>query len=96
MKNPIKVSSIGIDDAKGLWNKECKSCHGSLGKGDGVKAKKIGKSCGDLSSTEFQSQLTDGGIYYLSFVNKISEHHFEKKLPDDMDRWNIVHYIRTF
>ena len=95
-KNPVKVSDDGLADGKELWNKECKICHGARGAGDGVKAKNLSDPCGDFTSKEFQSQLSDGGIFYLSFVKKISDHNFEKKIPDETDRWNIVNYIRTF
>jgi len=94
MKNPVKVSESGMDDAKDLWNKQCKSCHGSNGAGDGIKAKNLKKSCGNFTTTEFAS-LSDGSIMYLSFINKNEDHDFDKKIPDDVDRWNLVNYIRT-
>ena len=95
-KNPVKTSADGLDDGKELWNKECKICHGASGAGDGVKAKNLATPCGDLTTNEFQSNVSDGGIFYLSFVKKISDHSFDKKIPDETDRWNIVNYIRTF
>jgi len=94
-KNIVAVSDDGLDDGKELWNKECKICHGSKGAGDGVKAKNLATACGDLTTSEFHAALTDGGIYYLTFVKEISDHTYAKKISDETDRWNLVHYIRT-
>lgn len=94
-KNPVKPSDDGLEDAKAIWNKECKVCHGAGGAGDGVKAKNLEKECGNLTTKEFQASLSDGGILYLSFVKNIPDHTFAKKIPDETDRWNLVNYIRT-
>lgn len=96
MKNPVNASGEALDEGRDLWNKYCKVCHGNSGAGDGVKAKKLERSCGDLSSTSFQSQTTDGEIYYLSFINEVEEHNFDTKIPEETDRWCIVNYLRTF
>jgi mono/diheme cytochrome c family protein len=95
MKNPVRPSELGLEDAKDLWNTQCKSCHGNSGLGDGIKAKNLGKPCGNLSTQDFQSQLTEGGIYYLTFIAKNEDHKFDKKITDETDRWNIVNFIRT-
>ena len=94
-KNPVKSTDEGLDDAKAIWNKECKVCLGAGGAGDGVKAKNLATACGNLTTTEFQSSVSDGGIFYLSFVKSIPDHTYEKKIPDATDRWNLVNYIRT-
>lgn len=94
-KNPVKTSDDGLEDAKAIWNKECKICHGASGAGDGVKAKKLATLCGNLTTSEFHSQLSDGGIFYLAFIENNPDHAFHKKISDDIDRWNIVNYIRT-
>lgn len=94
-KNPVKSSADGLDDAKTIWNKECKVCHGATGAGDGVKAKNLAASCGNLTTSEFHSNLSDGGIFYLSFIKTNPDHTFDKKIPDETDRWNLVNYIRT-
>ena len=77
-----------------LYNKHCKSCHGSLGLGDGPKAKQLETHCGDFSTDEFQSQ-TDGELYYKSFIGRDEMPNFEKKITDEEDRWSVINFLRT-
>lgn len=95
MKNP---NAAGDKDAlkigKMMYSKHCKSCHGNFGKGDGPKARNLETFPGDFSSAEFQSQ-NDGALYYQSFVGRDEMPNYEKKIPDDEDRWAIVSYLRS-
>jgi mono/diheme cytochrome c family protein len=95
MKNTVTTSKENIANGKDLYAKHCKSCHGTAGLGDGPKAASLDVSCGDFSMAKFQGQ-PDGALFF-----KISEGHgkmpsFKKTIPDDNDRWMIVHYLRTF
>jgi mono/diheme cytochrome c family protein len=95
MKNPTSASKENLSNAKDLYSKHCKSCHGNTGLGDGTKAASLDAPCGDFSTAKFHAQ-TDGEIFF-----KISEGggkmlSFKKTIPDDNDRWMIVHYLRNF
>ena len=46
-----------------LWKAKCGSCHGSDGKGDTEKGKKM--KLGDLTSAEWQKKTTDADITKL-------------------------------
>ena len=46
-----------------LWKSKCGSCHGSDGKGDTEKGKKM--KLGDLTSAEWQKKTTDADITKL-------------------------------
>ncbi len=94
MKSTVKTSAASIAAGKVLWEKHCKSCHGSLGKGDGVKAKTLKTTCGDMSTAKIQSE-SDGELYYQSFVGRDEMTNFEKKIPDNTDRWNLINFIRS-
>jgi mono/diheme cytochrome c family protein len=94
-KNPVEASASNVEIGKTQWNTSCKPCHGNSGLGDGVWAKRLKKSCGNFSTEEFQTQLTDGGIYYLAFVKPNDSHRFAKKNDDETKLWNLVNYIRT-
>lgn len=94
MKNPINTSADGLNDGKDLWQKECKSCHGTKGLGDGPKAEKIDISCGNFSSKEFQS-FTDGELFYITTIGRKPMPSFKEKL-DDNEVWLLVNYMRTF
>ncbi|MEI7595412.1 MAG: c-type cytochrome [Bacteroidota bacterium] len=94
MKNTVKSNADNIKVGKALWDKQCKSCHGGAGKGDGVKAKGLKTSCGDMAAAAFQAQ-TDGEIYFQSFIGRNEMPNFEKKIADETDRWSVVNYIRS-
>lgn len=95
MKNPQAADdSEMLRIGKMNYSRHCKSCHGNVGEGNGPKARSIDVDLGDFTSAEFQAQK-DGVIYYQSFVGRDEMPNFEKKIPDDEDRWAIVTYIRT-
>ena len=79
---------------KDLYTNYCQSCHGEEGHGDGERLEKLGGDVCDFSIGKFQSQR-DGVIFYkITFGrNHMPEH--VKKLPDDINRWLLVNYIRS-
>ena len=93
MKNPVKADALSIKDGKELYIKNCKSCHGDAGKGDGTKAKNLDISCGDFSLSEM-SKITDGELYWKITEGRKPMPTFAKKLTDT-ERWSVVNYIRT-
>jgi len=93
MKNPVAPATDAAI-GKALYNKHCKSCHGSKGLGDGPKAAEMDGDLGDFSSKEFQAQ-SDGALYYKTTIGRDDMPEFTKKLPNDEDRWLIVNYMRT-
>ncbi|MBW6460138.1 MAG: cytochrome c [Bacteroidales bacterium] len=95
MKNPLAADDAAmINVGKTLYAKHCRSCHGNAGLGDGVKAKQLKTFPGDFSSEAFHN-LSDGAIYYKSFIGRDEMPNFEKSIPDMEDRWAIVTYIRA-
>ncbi|PKP03869.1 MAG: cytochrome C [Bacteroidetes bacterium HGW-Bacteroidetes-9] len=95
MKSTIKADDASVKSiGKEMFNKHCKSCHGAKGLGDGPKAASLKTSTGDFSSAKFQA-LSDGELYYMSFVGRDEMPNFEKKIVDEADRWAVIGYIRT-
>ncbi|MCU4155408.1 c-type cytochrome [Carboxylicivirga sp. A043] len=95
MKNPQAADDAEmIKIGKMNYSRHCKSCHGNIGQGNGPKARSLDADLGDFTSAEFQASK-DGVIYYQSFIGRDEMPNFEKKIPDDEDRWAIVTYIRT-
>ncbi|HEY9167917.1 MAG TPA: c-type cytochrome [Lutibacter sp.] len=93
MKNPTEATKENLREAKNLYAVNCKACHGTLGLGDGTKAKNMKGDLGDFSSAKFQDQ-TDGTLFAKT-KNKIGDHPgFSKKLSDE-DIWIVVNYVRT-
>ena len=93
MKNPVPANTdkaIG----KSLYAKHCQSCHGKQGYGDGPKANEQKGDLGDFSTSEFQAQ-SDGALFYKTTIGRDDMPNYDKKMPDDEDRWLIVNYMRT-
>lgn len=93
-KSTVKAGDLAaISDGKAIWVKDCKSCHGVKGLGDGTKAENIDISCGDFSSKEVQS-LSDGELFYKTTTGRKPMPSFKEKLSDS-EIWAVVAYIRT-
>ncbi|SHG85218.1 Cytochrome C oxidase, cbb3-type, subunit III [Flavobacterium fluvii] len=94
-KSTVKAGDASaIAAGKEIWARDCKSCHGVKGLGDGSKAAKIDISCGDFSSKEFQS-LSDGAIFYKTKIGRKPMPSFKEKLSD-AELWQVTAYMRTF
>lgn len=89
----LKDASV-IADGKEQWAKQCKSCHGAAGLGDGPKGAMLKTNPGDFSSAAFQTQ-TDGELYYKTTFGNGEMPAYEKKVPAEADRWALVAYMRT-
>jgi mono/diheme cytochrome c family protein len=94
MKNPVTVSDASTKAGQALYTKNCASCHGKAGQGDGVKARSLKDFPGDFSKSDFQGQ-SDGDHFYKTKFGRAEMPKYEGKLTDD-DIWNIVNYMRTF
>lgn len=94
MENPTDPDDDeNFEIGEELYMKHCKSCHGKEGLGDGPKADEQKGELGDFSSEEFQEQ-SDGSLYYKTTIGREDMPAYDKKMPDDEDRWLIVNYMR--
>jgi mono/diheme cytochrome c family protein len=94
MKNPVKSDNTSINIGKTLYIKNCVSCHGKTGLGDGPKAKTLETGTGDMSAGAFQAQ-SDGEHFYKTKFGRGDMPKYDKKIPDE-DIWAVVNYMRTF
>ncbi len=93
VKNPVASNSESLAGGKELYNKHCKSCHGTMGKGDGPKAAELETETGDFSKMPAQ---TDGELFFKVKEGRDDMPSFKKKITDDEDIWNIINYVKTF
>lgn len=93
MKNPVKSDAASIAAGQALWNKNCASCHGKTGLGDGVKARTLDTPSGDFTKAAYQSQ-TDGEIFGKTKLGRDDMPKYDGKLTDE-DIWNITNFSRT-
>ncbi|HLF63206.1 MAG TPA: cytochrome c [Saprospiraceae bacterium] len=92
MKNPVTFDKTA---AATLYSTHCKSCHGKEGLGDGPKAAQLDTPSGDFSTASFQKQ-SDGTLFYKTLEGRGDMPSYKKKIPDQEDIWQLVHYMRTF
>jgi mono/diheme cytochrome c family protein len=93
MKNAVKSTDASVQAGELLYRKNCASCHGKTGIGDGIKAKNLETFPGDFTTAEFQGQA-DGVLFYQSKFGRNEMPKYENKIEDN-DIWNMVNYIRT-
>lgn len=94
MKNPVKADAESLEIGKMLYNKNCASCHGKTGLGDGPKARMLDTHSGDFCGKFYQDQ-TDGEHFYKTKMGRDEMPAYDKKIADE-DIWHMVNYMRTF
>mgnify|MGYP002780394284 CR=1 FL=1 len=90
--NPVVASAEVLARGREVYRRECESCHGRAGRGDGPKARELKSKVADLVSAHAQEQ-SDGALFY-----KITEGRGDmpngKALTED-ERWSVIHYLRS-
>jgi mono/diheme cytochrome c family protein len=94
MKNTVVFGDASTKAGQALYTRNCASCHGRAGLGDGVKARALKTFPGDFSKADFQAQ-TDGDLFYKTKIGRDEMPKYEGKLSDE-DIWNVVNYMRSF
>jgi mono/diheme cytochrome c family protein len=92
--NPVASDDATMKLGMSSWSKNCASCHGKTGLGDGVKGRMCKTNPGDFSSTDFQA-FTDGEIFYRTKTGRNEMPAFDKKIPDN-EIWAMVNHMRSF
>jgi mono/diheme cytochrome c family protein len=95
MANPVKSDDASLKTGKAVWAKDCASCHGKSGLGDGSKSKGLKTHPGDFSKASVQGQ-SDGALFYKISTGREDMPSFKKKIPDAEEIWSVVNYMRTF
>ncbi|RTL60060.1 MAG: c-type cytochrome [Sphingobacteriales bacterium] len=92
-KNPLTADATTIAAGKTVYVKECQSCHGKKGKGDGPSAKDLDIPAGDFTKAVTQSQ-SDGALFWKISEGRKPMPSFKKKL-NETQIWQSVVYMRT-
>lgn len=94
MKNTVASNAESLKNGKELWARNCQSCHGKTGHGDGSKAAQLKTEPGNFTDADVQKQ-TDGSFFYKISEGREDMPGFKKKIPDQEDIWSLVDYMRT-
>jgi len=89
--SPTIFSTKTRQKGKDIFNKNCKSCHGDIGKNNSVE---LNPKPGDPASKKF-SVSTDGELFYKITTGKRAMPKF-KDIIDENERWAVISYIRSF
>lgn len=92
--NPVTSNEKSIAAGKSLYLTNCKSCHGTKGKGDGPKSGELDVSPRDFSKEKFQKQA-DGVLYWKITEGRKPMPSFKKDMTEEQ-RWTVINYVRTF
>lgn len=92
-KNPIALDDASRAKGMAVYVKECASCHGNKGKGDGPAVKDLEKRPEDLTLSKTLNQ-TDGALFWKLTEGRKPMASYEKTLSED-DRWHVINYLRT-
>ncbi len=93
LENPVPVNPSILAKARKTYAKECYSCHGKKGKGDGPNSLDSEKKVPNLLKPNTQDQ-TDGELYW-KITNGRKPMPSAKKALTDEQRWAVVHYLRN-
>jgi mono/diheme cytochrome c family protein len=96
--NPVSASPDALAQGRALYQRHCVKCHGPKGRGDGPAARFGPEAAADLTAIE--EILSDGEIFWkISTGRKVGPEIImpgvSKAIPNEEDRWKLVHYVRT-
>ncbi|MFN8579768.1 MAG: cytochrome c [Gemmatimonadaceae bacterium] len=90
--NPTPITEASLANGRKYFQINCAVCHGNNGAGDGL-ATKWGMVPMTLMSDIMKSQRTDGYIYGMMRNGRGLMPSYNR-IPE-MDRWDVVNYIRA-
>ena len=96
LKNPTPATAESVANGAALFAKQCVSCHGASGKGDGAMAAKLKSKPADLTDAEWKHGPTDGEIFTLIRDGaKNAGMKAYRGVLTDRQMWDLVNYIRS-
>jgi mono/diheme cytochrome c family protein len=91
--NPIRSDDRSLAVGKTLFAKECMTCHGESGKGNGPDAADLSTQPPDFAAPAVAEQ-SDGELFWKMTQGRKPMPSYARTLSED-DRWNLVNYIRS-
>jgi len=92
--NPYEANDENIAQGLLIYKKDCRSCHGKLGDGQGVEGEDLDTTPTDFTNSSFVEQ-TDGSMFWKISEGRDEMESFKEKL-DEKQIWLVTLYIKTF
>jgi mono/diheme cytochrome c family protein len=90
-RNPVSASQTSVSAGQKLYTKNCASCHGPSGDGDGRAAAELHIYPARLADSHSDS---DGALFWKITNGKKPMPGYGTRLSET-DRWTLINYIRT-
>lgn len=91
IENPSAYNLSNVQKGKDLFLKNCKSCHGDVGKNNGLP---LVPPPPDVTSERMQAN-SEGELFYKITHGRGGMPQFDATISED-DRWRLVNYIRNY
>ena len=93
--NPLAATPAVLAAGRALYDDKCVSCHGDKGKGDGPESEMYDTPPADLTKPGLLDGMSDGELFWKITQGRRPMPSFRKQYTDEQ-RWQLVHFIRTF
>ena len=95
-KNPVPVNATTLAEGKQLFTKNCMSCHGPLGKGDGKAGATLKPPPADLTDEMWKHGSTDAEIFAVirDGAKGTGMRGFAGRMTTK-ELWTVLNYVRT-
>ena len=94
LKNPVPSNAESIEEGRKLYLRNCASCHGPSGKGDGSMAL-AGGTPANLTDETWDHGSSDGEIFVVIRDGTSSDMEPYKDRLTEKQIWQLVNFIRS-
>ena len=94
LKNPLPADAPSIEEGRKLYLRNCASCHGPSGKGDGSMAL-AGGTPANLTDDTWDHGSSDGEIFVVIRDGISSDMEPYKDRLTEKQMWQLVNYLRS-
>jgi mono/diheme cytochrome c family protein len=93
--NPVEANGASVERGKAIYEKNCATCHGGGGKGDGPFAEGLDPAPAPVDHTS-QMMADDYLFWRISEGGAV----FKSSMPawislEELARWDVINYMRT-